>query len=71
MGQVLISTFDYIDAEQHILIALDINSNFIDGLIELALLKLKLKDLDAAKEYYKKVKLLNPKLSIRILEKLI
>tara|TARA_B100000945_G_C20419872_1_gene617335 strand:+ start:44 stop:742 length:699 start_codon:yes stop_codon:yes gene_type:complete len=71
LGQALISTFDYIDAEQHLLIALDINSNCIDGLIELALLKLKLKDLDSAKKYYKKVKSLNPKLSIPILEKLI
>ena len=61
---------NYKDAEQHFLSALDINSQFVDCMVELADMKLKINQEQEAKQYYFKAKEIKPELKHTTLEKI-
>ena len=58
------------DAEQHFLSALDINPQFVDCMVELANMKLKINQGHEAKKYYLKAKEITPELKNSAFEKL-
>ena len=62
---------DYEDAEQHFLSAMDINPEFAECMLELAALKLKMKQKKEAKKYYLQAKAITPGLKNSVLEKAI
>ena len=61
---------NYKDAEQHFLSALDINPQFVDCMVELADMKLKINQGQEAKKYYLKAKEIIPELKHTALEKI-
>ena len=60
---------DYEDAEQHFLSAMDINPEFAVCMVELAALKLKMKQKGEAKKYYLQAKEITPGLKHAVLDK--
>ena len=62
---------DYEEAEQHFLSALDINPKFVDCIVELADLKLKINQRQEARKYYLQAKKIPPALKHTALEKIL
>ena len=71
LGKILSQMKDYKDAEQHFLSALDISPEFVDCMVEMANLKLKINQENEAKEYYFKAKEITPELKHIALEKIL
>ena len=63
LGMIMKKSEEYIEAELHLLIALDINPNFVDCLLEIALLYLVMNDQIKAYQYYQKAREISPDIS--------
>ena len=59
LGIIMKKNNDYFQAEQYFLAALDINSEYVDCLMEMAYLKILMKKKDEAKSFYEKAKKLS------------
>ena len=71
MGKLLVSDKDDLEAEQHFLSALDIDSEFEECMLDLALLKLNLGDPIEAKSLYERAKNISPEIHHEKLEEII
>ena len=56
LAQVMLKMNDLHDAEQHFLSSLDINPKLVESMVEIALLRLAMKDFDGAINFYIKAK---------------
>ena len=63
LGMIMKKSEEYIEAELHLLIALDINPNFVDCILEIALLYLVMNDHIKAYQYYQKAREISPDIS--------